>query len=159
MLRRAVPQVSTTSPALQQPPGSRDASHKPSQRGKHYVGGLLWEGFLEDLLRTRLVRGLRNDSGLNNCFLNVVLQCLWHATAFRGAVLGLSPAALEQCGPGQDAAVLQALHSIFLDFASPPDQGPAGQAAAPLPAHTPGAAAGQLWGVLGCQCCFRVHPG
>ena len=46
-----------------------------------------------DLRRLRLVRGLSNDSGFNNCFLNVVIQSLWHLRAFREALLGLPPQA------------------------------------------------------------------
>ena len=139
--------MSTTAPQQQQQqqPGSRQARRDAaSQRSKHHMGGLVWEGWLEDLLQTRLVRGLRNDMGLNNCFLNVVLQCLWHAAHFRQAVLNLSPAALDHCGHGQDAAVLRALHSIFLDLAAPPDGGgSAGEAPPPAPAHLAGAAL--LW--------------
>ena len=131
--------MSTTAPASKQQLGSRQARREPSQRSKHHLGGLTWEGYLDDLLRTRLVRGLRNDMGLNNCFLNVVLQCLWHTQPFRAAVLGLTPAALHHCGHGQDAAVLRALHSIFRDFAAPPDPGLPEEPAAPAPAEPPGA--------------------
>lgn len=57
------------------------------------AGGVVWEGmgFHEDLKRLRLVRGLSNDSGLNNCFLNVVIQCLWHLRSFREALLNIKP--------------------------------------------------------------------
>lgn len=57
------------------------------------AGGVLWEGMglHEDLKRLRLVRGLSNDSGLNNCFLNVVIQGLWHLRSFREALLDLKP--------------------------------------------------------------------
>ena len=136
---RLAAQVSTTVAASQQQPGSRQARREASQRSQHHLGGLTWWGYLDDLLRTRLVRGLRNDLGLNNCFLNVVLQCLWHAQPFRAAVLGLSSAALDHCGHGQDAAVLRALHSIFQDFWAPPDHGLPEEPAAPAPAEPPGA--------------------
>jgi hypothetical protein len=33
--------------------------------------------------------GLRNESGEFNCFLNVVLQCLWRCEAFRSQVRGV----------------------------------------------------------------------
>ncbi len=33
--------------------------------------------------------GLQNDPGEYNCFLNVIVQCLWHCTAFRDAFLSL----------------------------------------------------------------------
>jgi len=55
-----------------------------------HVGSLLEEA---DLKRLRLVRGLSNDSGFNNCFLNVVIQSLWHLRPFREALLGLPPQA------------------------------------------------------------------
>ena len=57
------------------------------------AGGVLWEGMglHEDLKRLRLVRGLSNDSGLNNCFLNVVIQGVWHLRSFREALLDLRP--------------------------------------------------------------------
>ncbi len=57
------------------------------------AGGVLWEGMglHEDLKRLRLVRGLSNDSGLNNCFLNVVIQGVWHLRSFREALLNLRP--------------------------------------------------------------------
>ncbi|CAN0096000.1 unnamed protein product [Ascophyllum nodosum] len=37
-----------------------------------------------------LPRGLANASGQNHCFLNVVVQCLWHLDAFREKVDGSS---------------------------------------------------------------------
>ena len=75
----------------------------------------------------RLVRGLRNDEGESNCFLNVVVQSLWHLEAFREAVLGFhldklaAKAALSQGGQQQphgsaaaaDVAVMRALGSMF----------------------------------------------
>lgn len=33
--------------------------------------------------------GLQNDPGEYNCFLNVIVQCLWHCAAFRDAFLNL----------------------------------------------------------------------
>jgi hypothetical protein len=65
------------------------------------AGGILWEGmgFHEDLKRLRLVRGLSNDSGLNNCFLNVVIQCLWHLRCFREALLNIRPQVPLQANP------------------------------------------------------------
>ena len=57
------------------------------------AGGVQWEGMgdKEGVKRLCLVRGLSNDSGLNNCFLNVVIQCLWHLHSFREALLSLQP--------------------------------------------------------------------
>ena len=40
--------------------------------------------------------GLQNDPGEYNCFLNVIVQCLWHCTAFRDA----SPEPAAQGGQG-----------------------------------------------------------
>lgn len=39
--------------------------------------------------------GLQNDPGEYNCFLNVIVQCLWHCAAFRDAFLDLSRKVLE----------------------------------------------------------------
>ena len=60
------------------------------------AGGVQWEGMgdREGVKRLCLVRGLKNDSGLNNCFLNVVIQCLWHLPSFREALLSLQPQVL-----------------------------------------------------------------
>ena len=55
------------------------------------AGGVVWEGMADDLKRLALVRGLRNDTGLNNCFLNVVIQCLWHLRRFRHEILAMNP--------------------------------------------------------------------
>ena len=65
------------------------------------AGGVQWEGMgdKEGVKRLCLVRGLRNDSGLNNCFLNVVIQCLWHLQSFREALLSLQPQARPPCFP------------------------------------------------------------
>ncbi|KAK9841748.1 hypothetical protein WJX81_000543 [Elliptochloris bilobata] len=75
-----------------------------------------------DLKRLRLVRGLSNDSGLNNCFLNVVIQSLWHLRPFREALLGLPQQALGERGAApEDLRVLRALWDIFNVFATPPE--------------------------------------
>ena len=39
--------------------------------------------------------GLQNEAGEYNCFLNAVVQCLWHCAAFRDGLLRLSHAALQ----------------------------------------------------------------
>ncbi len=67
----------------------------------------------------RLVRGLANETGANDCFLNVVIQSLWHLSAFRKALLSAAPAP----GPAaaqDDAAVMAALTSVFRDMHAPP---------------------------------------
>lgn len=54
--------------------------------------------------------GLRNEAGELNCFLNVVLQCLWRCADFRSEVLGWAPAVYR------GDAVLQALHGLFCEL-------------------------------------------
>ena len=39
--------------------------------------------------------GLQNETGDYNCFLNVVVQCLWHCAAFKDALLRLPASALQ----------------------------------------------------------------
>ena len=41
--------------------------------------------------------GLQNDPGEYNCFLNVIVQCLWHCTAFRDAFLSLPRKVVQVC--------------------------------------------------------------
>lgn len=41
------------------------------------------------------VVGLRNATGEYNCFLNVIIQCLWHCHDFRRQVMKWEPAAYE----------------------------------------------------------------
>ena len=55
------------------------------------AGGVVWEGLQDDLKRLKLVRGLNNDMGLNNCFLNVLIQSMWHLRSFRHALLAMQP--------------------------------------------------------------------
>ena len=42
--------------------------------------------------------GLRNETGEYNCFLNVIIQCLWHCSDFRAAIMALPPDMLEGAG-------------------------------------------------------------
>ena len=39
--------------------------------------------------------GLQNATGEYNCFLNAVVQCLWHCTAFKDGLLRLPAGALQ----------------------------------------------------------------
>ena len=39
--------------------------------------------------------GLRNATGEYNCFLNVIIQCLWHCRMFRQQVMAWQPQAYE----------------------------------------------------------------
>lgn len=42
--------------------------------------------------------GLQNLTGEYNCFLNVIVQCLWHCRAFRSSLLRrLNPQQLQAC--------------------------------------------------------------
>jgi hypothetical protein len=56
--------------------------------------------------------GLANDSGEYNCFLNVVVQCLWHCAEFRAAVLAWPPAVAAA------DLVATALRGLFGQFAA-----------------------------------------
>ena len=42
--------------------------------------------------------GLSNEAGEYNCFLNVIIQCLWHCSEFRAAVAAWPPALYEGDG-------------------------------------------------------------
>ena len=52
--------------------------------------------------------GLTNEAGEYNCFLNVIIQCLWHCADFRAAALAWSPQVV-----GTDP-VVGALHELLL---------------------------------------------
>ncbi|XP_052176364.1 uncharacterized protein LOC127790750 isoform X4 [Diospyros lotus] len=54
--------------------------------------------------------GLKNEIGEYNCFLNVIIQSLWHLRRFRDEFLGLSTSAHVHVG---DPCVTCALHDIF----------------------------------------------
>ena len=58
------------------------------------AGGVTWEGLQDDFQRLQLVRGLSNEPGHNNCFLNVIVQSLWHLKAFRQKFLEMRPQVL-----------------------------------------------------------------
>lgn len=65
---------------------------------------------------THRCRGLTSESGQNNCFLNVIIQSLWHLGCFRGALL--TPGRPAPRGPASDRRVLDALINIFRAFAA-----------------------------------------
>ena len=54
---------------------------------------------------------MRNEEGEYNCFLNVLIQSLWHLDEFRKEML--SSQASAPPGPEGEVAVLQALRQIF----------------------------------------------
>ena len=75
------------------------------------------EGSQDDLKRLKLVRGLSNASGEYNCFLNAIIQTLWHLRTFRRGLLGLDLDALHAKGAiPEDLRVLRALSQIFHAF-------------------------------------------
>ena len=61
-------------------------------------------------------RGLTSEAGQNNCFLNVIVQSLWHLGCFRTALL--APGRPTPRGPPADRRVVDALVSIFHAFAA-----------------------------------------
>ncbi|GIL82776.1 hypothetical protein Vretimale_8343 [Volvox reticuliferus] len=66
------------------------------------------------------VRGLQNLGGQHNCFLNVIIQSLWHLRSFREAVLQLNVDEVAARGAAvADITVLRALVGVFRAMASP----------------------------------------
>uniref|UniRef100_A0A7N0TYL4 USP domain-containing protein n=1 Tax=Kalanchoe fedtschenkoi TaxID=63787 RepID=A0A7N0TYL4_KALFE len=57
--------------------------------------------------------GLKNEVGEYNCFLNVIIQSLWHITQFRKELFGRSISEHVHVG---DPCVVCALHGIFTDL-------------------------------------------
>jgi hypothetical protein len=83
----------------------------------------------------RLVRMLDNSEGVNNCFLNVIIQSLWHLRGFREALLALAPQQLPPGAPPADVRVLRALSRVFSALAQQPaGAGPAANGPASGPA-------------------------
>lgn len=83
--------------------------------------GLVYEDRHDGLRRLKLVRGLSNMFGQYNCFLNVIIQSLWHLPAFRQALLTLPVTLPDSNGASpKDAAVVRALHNVFAAFAKSP---------------------------------------
>jgi hypothetical protein len=57
---------------------------------------LVVQGPSDVLRQLQKVRGLRNEDGQNNCFVNVIIQSLWHLESFRYSLLSQPmPPALE----------------------------------------------------------------
>lgn len=73
-------------------------------------------GSMQAYLSLLSYRGLTSESGQNNCFLNVIIQSLWHLDCFRGALL--APARPQPRGPLADRRVMDALVNIFRAFAA-----------------------------------------
>lgn len=64
------------------------------QKQTAYAAELLRPGGSHEPASTSTM-GLRNATGEYNCFLNVIIQCMWHCHAFRQAVMGWDPAAYQ----------------------------------------------------------------
>ncbi|XP_057857330.2 uncharacterized protein LOC131066556 isoform X1 [Cryptomeria japonica] len=60
-------------------------------------------------------KGLQNEVGEYNCFLNVIIQSLWHLRRFREEFLALSKSLHVHVG---DPCVVCALHGIFVALSS-----------------------------------------
>lgn len=91
--------------------------------GRHKIvkrHGLVYEDRQDGMRPLKLVRGLSNMFGQYNCFLNVIIQSLWHLPAFRAALLNLPHALPENGASPKDAAVVRALHNVFAAFSNPP---------------------------------------
>jgi hypothetical protein len=99
------------------------------------------------LTSLKLVRGLRNEDGQYNCFLNVIIQALWHLRSFRQRLLQLQAPAAAAAAAGAangptgppaalsaDIQVLRALRAVFQDLSK------AANASLPAAADTPAAA-------------------
>jgi hypothetical protein len=77
-----------------------------------------------DMRKLKSVRGLSNSPGVYNCFLNVIIQSLWHLLAFRKALLSFTPKKLRKQNDtaavvnDKNAAVLISLRAIFEELNS-----------------------------------------
>jgi len=77
-----------------------------------------------DLEKLKSVRGLSNSPGVYNCFLNVIIQSLWHLPAFRKSLLSFTPGELQKhidtaaADNDKNAAVLISLRAIFEELNS-----------------------------------------
>ncbi|XP_058073860.1 uncharacterized protein LOC131222711 [Magnolia sinica] len=74
-------------------------------RDSHYEVGINIESG-----RGAFGTGLKNDAGDYNCFLNVIIQSLWHVRRFREEFLKTSKSLHQHVG---DPCVVCALHDIF----------------------------------------------
>lgn len=60
----------------------------------------LMQGPADGVTNSASVMGLRNATGEYNCFLNVIIQCLWHCHDFRKQVMKWDPVAFQvRTGP------------------------------------------------------------
>ena len=75
-----------------------------------------------DVSKLRSIRGLSNSPGVYNCFLNAIVQSLWHLPAFRRALLAVTPADLQRhaANGNANARVLISLRAIFEELSALP---------------------------------------
>ncbi|EFJ48600.1 hypothetical protein VOLCADRAFT_104654 [Volvox carteri f. nagariensis] len=111
-----------TGPALLTGPPSQlvgSLSHSPPTASSG--GGIVYHpGASRQPRELLLVRGLQNLGGQHNCFLNVIIQSLWHLRSFREAVLQLDVDEVAARGAASaDVTVLRALVNIFRTMAAP----------------------------------------
>ena len=63
------------------------------------VGELFWQVASKQNCQpessSQLAAGLQNCAGEFNCFLNVIIQCLWYCSCFRTAVMTWPPSVYE----------------------------------------------------------------
>lgn len=64
------------------------------QKQTAYAAELLRQGASHEPATTSTM-GLRNATGEYNCFLNVIIQCMWHCHVFRQAVMSWDAAAYQ----------------------------------------------------------------
>ena len=74
--------------------------------------------------------GLKNETGEYNCFLNVIIQSLWHIRRFRNVLL--APEAADHMHEG-DPCVVCALRGIFLALAANESEGGSKLSVSPTP--------------------------
>lgn len=76
-------------------PGGRPSPQVWQQQAAAYAaaaaasgGAAMAEGSNDSTALVVASPGLQNAIGEYNCFLNVIIQCLWHCASFRGAFAG-----------------------------------------------------------------------
>ena len=73
------------------------------QKQTAYAAELMRQGASHESATTSTM-GLRNATGEYNCFLNVIIQCMWHCRLFRQAVMTWDPSAYQvHCRSGLTA--------------------------------------------------------
>ena len=69
------------------PPDDVSTAASASHRSGSALDSVGWRGVLsqglQDELGPAVATGLSNEAGEYNCFLNVIIQCLWHCADFR----------------------------------------------------------------------------